>query len=69
MKNAIISGTGSYLPAKVLSNYDLEKKIETTHEWIYERTGIESRHIASETETTSFMAAQAARLALEASQS
>lgn len=68
MKNAIITGTGSYLPTKVLSNYDLEEKIETTHEWIYERTGIESRHIADETETTSFMAAQAAKLALEASQ-
>ena len=68
MKNAIIAGTGSYLPDKVLSNYDLEKKIETTHEWIYERTGIESRHIASATETTSFMGAQAAKLALDASQ-
>ena len=68
MKTAIISGTGSYLPDLVVTNYDLEKKIETTHEWIYERTGIESRHIANENETTSYMAAQAAKLALEASQ-
>ena len=68
MKTAIISGTGSYLPDLVVTNYDLEKKIETTHEWIYERTGIESRHISNENETTSYMAAQAAKLALEASQ-
>ena len=68
MRQAIISGTGSYLPAQVLSNYDLEKKIETTHEWIHDRTGIDSRHIASETETTSFMAAEAAKLALDASE-
>lgn len=68
MKRAIISGTGSYLPIQVLSNYDLEKKIETTHEWIYERTGIASRHIASDTETTSFMAGEAAKLALSAAQ-
>lgn len=67
MKNAVINGTGSYLPEQSLSNYDLESRIDTTHEWIFTRTGIKSRHIASEHETTSFMASEAARNALESS--
>ena len=58
MKNAMISGTGSYLPSSSLSNYELESKIETTHEWIHARTGISSRHIANEQETTSYMASE-----------
>ena len=68
MKNAIISGTGSYLPAYSLTNYDLEEKIDTSHEWIHDRTGISSRHVANETETTSFMAAEAAKKALAAAE-
>ena len=68
MKNAIISGTGSYLPDYSLTNYDLEEKIDTSHEWIYDRTGISSRHVANETETTSFMAAEAAKKALAAAE-
>ena len=47
-----IAGTGSYLPEKVLTNFDLEKMVDTTDEWIRTRTGIERRHIAADGETT-----------------
>lgn len=59
-----IEGTGSYLPEKVLTNFDLEKIVDTTDEWIRTRTGIERRHIAAEGETTVDMAEPAARAAL-----
>jgi len=65
--HAVINGTGSYLPKRSLSNYELEGKLDTSHEWILSRTGIASRHIANEEETTSFMASEAAKYALEAS--
>jgi 3-oxoacyl-[acyl-carrier-protein] synthase-3 len=61
-----ILGTGSYLPARILTNADLEKLVETNDQWIVERTGIRERHIAAEGEFTSDLAAQAARAALEA---
>jgi 3-oxoacyl-[acyl-carrier-protein] synthase-3 len=61
-----ILGTGSYLPTRILTNFDLEKRIETTAQWIVERTGIHQRHIAAEGEFTSDLASQAARAALEA---
>ena len=60
-----IAGTGSYLPEKVVTNFDLEKRVETTHAWIVERTGIESRHIANLDESTTFMGVQAAKKALD----
>ena len=60
-----ILGTGSYLPAHVLTNADLEKLVETTDQWIVERTGIRERHIAAEGELTSDLATQAARAALD----
>lgn len=60
-----ILGTGSYLPEKILTNFDLEKMVETTNEWIVERTGIKQRHIAAEDETTAAMADKAGRIALE----
>ena len=63
MYSKIIS-TGGYLPKKILTNKDLEKKVDTTHEWILERTGIEQRHIADDKESTSFMATKAAEDAL-----
>ena len=66
MKHARIIGTGGYLPAKVLTNHDLEKMVETTDQWIFERTGIRERHIAAEGETSSAMGEQAARRAIEA---
>lgn len=57
--------TGSYLPKATLSNTELSKTVETSHEWIVDRTGIESRHIASSAETTTMMGASAAKEALE----
>jgi len=65
MINSRIIGTGSYVPKRVLTNHDLEKMIETSDEWITERTGIKERRIAAEVETTSDMAAKAAKKALE----
>ena len=62
---AQILGTGSYLPEKILSNDDLCEFVETSDEWIKQRVGIERRYCANETETTSFMATQAAKRALE----
>ncbi len=60
-----IAGTGSYLPEKVVTNHDLAKMVDTSHEWIVERTGIEKRHLASDDETTCDLAEKAARLAME----
>ncbi len=60
-----IISTGSYLPERVMTNHDLEKIVETSHDWIVERTGIHSRHIASDDETSSSMGCKAAELALE----
>lgn len=65
MIRARIVGTGSYLPEKVLSNFDLEKQIDTSDEWIVTRTGIRERRIAAEGEFTSDLATNAARKALE----
>ncbi|HEU4760031.1 MAG TPA: beta-ketoacyl-ACP synthase III [Dehalococcoidia bacterium] len=64
IKTAII-GTGAYAPEKVLTNKDLEKLVETSDEWIVERTGIRERHVAAEGEATSDMALKAAVRALE----
>ncbi len=60
-----IAGTGSYLPEKVLTNADLEKMVDTTEQWIHERTGIEKRHIAEDKQTCSDLAEPAARRAME----
>lgn len=67
MKHAVISGTGSYSPEQQITNADLEKTLDTDHEWIVSRTGISSRSIAQEHETTSYMAGQAAQQALASS--
>lgn len=61
-----ITGTGSYLPLKVLSNNDLEKMVDTNDQWIQERTGIKKRHIIAENETTTDLAFNAAEKAIEA---
>ena len=66
MIHSRVSGTGSYLPAKVLTNADLEKMVDTTSDWIVERTGIRERHIAADNETTCDLAEQAARRAMQA---
>jgi len=64
IKSKIIA-TGSYLPEKILTNFDLEKIVETNDEWIRERTGINQRHIADDNELTSDIAFQAAIKTLE----
>jgi 3-oxoacyl-[acyl-carrier-protein] synthase-3 len=61
-----ITGTGSYLPKKVLTNQDLERMVETSHDWIFSRTGINQRHIAADDESTSDLALHASRRAIEA---
>jgi 3-oxoacyl-[acyl-carrier-protein] synthase-3 len=66
MRRARIVGTGSALPARRVTNAELAERVDTTHEWIVERTGIEARHIAGDGETTATLAAEAARKALEA---
>ena len=60
-----ITGTGKYLPEKILTNHDLEKMVDTSDEWIRARTGIERRHIAAEGEATSHLAEKAASEALD----
>jgi 3-oxoacyl-[acyl-carrier-protein] synthase-3 len=65
MTNARIAGTGSYLPKKIVTNHDLEKTMDTSDEWIRERTGIRQRHIAADGEQSSDMGLIAARNALE----
>ncbi|MBR4354347.1 MAG: ketoacyl-ACP synthase III [Kiritimatiellae bacterium] len=60
-----VLGTGSYLPEKVVTNDDIAKSLDTNDEWIYSHTGIHSRHVAGENETTATMGAEAARRALE----
>ena len=65
MIRAKISGTGSYLPEKILTNADFEKIVDTSDEWITTRTGIKERHIAREDETTSDMALIAAKRAIK----
>lgn len=66
MTSARIIGTGSYLPEYVLTNAELEKRVDTSDEWIVSRTGIRERHIVAEGETTSDLATAAGRAALEA---
>ncbi|HUP28954.1 MAG TPA: beta-ketoacyl-ACP synthase III [Usitatibacter sp.] len=59
-----ITGTGGYLPAQVLTNKDLESRVDTNDEWIVSRTGIRERHIAADSEFTSDLALEACRAAL-----
>ncbi len=66
MKYSQITGTGSYLPEKVVTNADLEKLVETSDEWIFTRTGVRERRVAAEGENTVDLAEHAARRAIEA---
>src|SRR3546814_15805035 len=65
-RRSVIVGTGSCLPDREMTNTELALSVDTSDEWIVERTGIRSRRIAGEGETTSTLAAVAARRALEA---
>ena len=67
MSYAKIIGTGSYLPERVMTNHDLEPLVDTSDQWIQERTGIKQRYIAAEGQTTCDLAEQAALRAMEAS--
>jgi 3-oxoacyl-[acyl-carrier-protein] synthase III len=64
MRRSRIAGTGSYLPARIVTNAELAERMETSDEWIRQRTGIGQRHIAADGETTSMLAVQAAEAAL-----
>src|SRR3989441_4935459 len=65
MTRARIIGVGSYAPKRILTNADLEKMVETSDEWIFQRSGIRERRIADESEATSDLALKAAQQALE----
>ncbi len=64
--SAVVAGTGAYLPEKILTNRELEKTLDTSDAWITERTGIRERRIAANEETSSSMAAEAGKQALQA---
>ena len=66
MSHSRIAGTGSYLPARVVTNHEIAQQVDTSNEWIVARTGIESRHVAAEGEMTSDLALHASRKAMEA---
>ena len=66
IRRSVIVGTGSALPVRAVSNHELSQRVDTSDEWIVERTGIHSRHLAGEGETTASLATDAARAALAA---
>ncbi|ABQ69902.1 3-oxoacyl-ACP synthase III [Rhizorhabdus wittichii DC-6] len=66
MRRAVVIGTGSALPRRQVSNAELARTVDTSDEWIVERTGIRNRYVAGEGETTSTLATEAARKAIEA---
>lgn len=68
MRYSKILGTGGYLPDQIRTNEDISKIVDTSDSWIYERTGIKSRHIAGANETASSMAENAAKQAIDAAQ-
>ena len=65
LKRAVIQGAGHAIPSRVLTNQDIEKLVDTTDEWIRQRTGIQERRVAEPAETSSVLGARAARMALE----
>ena len=65
MSNILITGVGSYLPRKVISNNELPVNLDTNDEWIKKRTGIRQRHLVADGELTSTMAIAAAKKALQ----
>jgi 3-oxoacyl-[acyl-carrier-protein] synthase-3 len=65
---AVITGCGSFVPAKILTNEDLSQMVDTSDEWIVTRTGIKVRHVTTDEETTAYLATEAAKRALEYAQ-
>lgn len=66
MKRSVVLGVGSYLPPRIMENHEFAARLDTSDEWIVERTGIRQRHIADKTQTTSALGAEAAKAALTA---
>ncbi len=64
-KRAVLTGIGAYLPAQILTNEDMAKRVDTSDDWITERTGIKQRHFAAPHETAAYMGAEAGRQALQ----
>jgi 3-oxoacyl-[acyl-carrier-protein] synthase III len=64
-RRAVLAGTGSYLPEQIVTNAQMAERVDTSDEWITERTGIRQRHFAAPHETAAYMGAEAARRALE----
>lgn len=62
---AVVTGSGAHLPARVVTNHELARRVDTSHEWIVQRTGIHRRHVAGEGEKTSDLAAAAAQAAID----
>jgi len=65
VRRSVIKGSGSALPARIMTNADMSKVVDTSDEWIVERTGIKARHIANDSETTRTLGTEAARRALK----
>jgi 3-oxoacyl-[acyl-carrier-protein] synthase-3 len=65
LKRAVLTGTGAYLPEQILTNEDMAKRVDTSDDWIVERTGIRQRHFAAPHETAAYMGAEAGRRAIE----
>ena len=65
LRRAVLTGIGAYLPAQIVTNADMAARVETSDDWITERTGIKQRHFAAPHETAAFMGAEAGRQALE----
>ncbi len=66
IRRAVLTGTGAYLPAQIVTNAEMAARVDTSDEWITERTGIKQRHFSAPHETATFMGAAAGRAALEA---
>lgn len=66
-RRSVIAGCGAYLPSRIVTNHELAERVDTSHEWIVQRTGIHQRHIAEDGEKTSDLAIAAARDAIGAS--
>lgn len=67
MIRSVLRATGSYLPERIITNAEMERLVDTSDEWIVQRTGIRERHVAAENQSTSDLAIQAAKRALESS--
>ena len=64
-RRSVVAGCGAYLPERVVTNEELAKRVDTSNEWIVQRTGIRARHIAAENQKTSDLAVAASQEALE----